>query len=555
MVWGLFPADPLPGEDKYFIFSKGTYKVGRKGCDVIVNKDKGVSRIHAELVIDAMTSSDHLKKKSSVKSSNIRIRDCSKYGTFINKNLGSKEKVHEFPNKETTLEDGDLVSFGTGNATYRFCFVPLSFYCCHLESFQANKLLQGKIASIGASVTCNWSPECTHVLVDDFMPLIEVVVDAIVAKIPFVRYDWLEFIAEKKIGTEIPSCTSYAPTLNLEGVSVKVADPKSRENCLRGYTFLLESTQKYKVKDKLQLLLEVVGAKVVLAEEFCPTSQGVEDEGNDHVVRVIPAGLTDTSEGWRSLSSLPRVNEMTLILATLSGHLDPSALVSAPVLVTSSCSTDETVVADSDAEVEITSVHTSCAIQKTESVEDEGRRERTVERVESVKHEEEVETTIHSKESLEHERKKNISRGHANARLKNDYFTSLRDTNDCTSTREHKFEESESGTSDIIYSQDLIVRDTGLPTSVNFPTNNAVVNFKRFRKMGTQSGNSFDNLIPFSKYPYNGDSEYGNEDAVQSVKEEKKRKQMEAAAEELFNNEKGKRRGVTGSLHGIFARR
>lgn len=88
------------------------------GCDVIINKDKGVSRIHAEIVVDEMTSSNPMESKHRW-SSRIRVRDFSKYGTFINKNLGSMEKVHEFPNKETTLKDGDLVSFGTGNATYR----------------------------------------------------------------------------------------------------------------------------------------------------------------------------------------------------------------------------------------------------------------------------------------------------------------------------------------------------------------------------------------------------------------------------------------------------
>ena len=89
------------------------------GCDVIINKDKGVSRIHAEIVVDALNSLIPLNKRPFNTLSKVRIRDCSKYGTFINKNLGQKEKVHELPNKETTLEDGDLVSFGTGNATYK----------------------------------------------------------------------------------------------------------------------------------------------------------------------------------------------------------------------------------------------------------------------------------------------------------------------------------------------------------------------------------------------------------------------------------------------------
>ncbi|THG02600.1 hypothetical protein TEA_003155 [Camellia sinensis var. sinensis] len=211
----------VTGEDRYYIFSKGTYKVGRKGCDVIVNKDKGVSRIHAEIVVDVMSSLEHLQNKSSNISSNVRIRDCSKYGTFISKNLGAKEKVHEFPNKEATLKDGDLVSFGTGNATYRFCFVPLMFLVYSSEPFKVNQLLEEKILSIGACMTCNWSPDCTHVLVYQFMPLTEDVIDPFVAKKHFVLKEWIE----------------------------------------------------YNFKNKLWSLLEMVGAKVVSIEGYCSNNQ------------------------------------------------------------------------------------------------------------------------------------------------------------------------------------------------------------------------------------------------------------------------------------------
>lgn len=33
----------------------------------------------------------------------------------------------------------------------------------------------------------------------------------------------------------------HVPTVSLEGASIKVVDPKARENCLKGYTFVLES--------------------------------------------------------------------------------------------------------------------------------------------------------------------------------------------------------------------------------------------------------------------------------------------------------------------------
>lgn len=35
--------------------------------------------------------------------------------------------------------------------------------------------------------------------------------------------------------------SSYIPTVLVEGASVRVADSKAREHCLKGYTFLLES--------------------------------------------------------------------------------------------------------------------------------------------------------------------------------------------------------------------------------------------------------------------------------------------------------------------------
>lgn len=90
------------------------------GCDVIITKDKGVSRVHAEIVIKAMTALNALPNEHSGMSSSVLIRDCSKYGTFISKNVEPRKKVHELPNKETTLEDGNIVSFGTGNAIYRY---------------------------------------------------------------------------------------------------------------------------------------------------------------------------------------------------------------------------------------------------------------------------------------------------------------------------------------------------------------------------------------------------------------------------------------------------
>ncbi|XP_024023511.1 nijmegen breakage syndrome 1 protein isoform X1 [Morus notabilis] len=510
MVLGLFPVDPLSGENKYYIFAKGTYKVGRKGCDVIITKDKGVSRVHAEIFVDEMSSS-----KSSSLSCKIRIKDLSKYGTFINKNLGSMEKVHEFPNKETTLADGNLLSFGTGNASYKLSFIPLVFWVYTLEPNQVNHPLQDKLSSIGAHITYNFSQECTHVLIEELMPVREDLLDAIVAKKACVCSSWIESVAEEKIRTEIPSCSSHTSTLMVEGVSVKLADPRTRENCLEGYTFVLDSINSCKFGNQLQSLLEISGAKVLFAAGFTSTSQGLDNEANNYVVCVIPGGSANKLGCFNKLSSLSRVNEMDLICAVLTGKLDRSIFISPCVVVSSSCSTDETIVADSEAEDETaTSVRETAAAHSREVVE-------TVNKVEA-------------KEDC----------------AAPNYVATFRPSRGSVPLKREADTESESGNLDVVCSQHLIVRDTSTRTAGS-TANNEAINFKRFRKRDVQSGNSFNNLIPFSKNPYKG-SDDGNEEMIESAKEEKRRKQMEAMAEDLFNNVKGRRRGVAGSIHGLL---
>ncbi|KAL5697598.1 Mre11 complex subunit Nbs1 [Ranunculus cassubicifolius] len=74
------------------------------------------------------------------------------------------------------------------------------------------------------------------------------------------------------------------------------------------------------------------------------------------------------------------------------------------------------------------------------------------------------------------------------------------------------------------------------------------------RSRNTPSGNSFKNLVPFARDPYR-ESECENDEVAEHVREEKKRKQLEAMAEDLFNSDKSKRSKAGGtSLRGILSR-
>ncbi|XP_021892000.1 nijmegen breakage syndrome 1 protein isoform X2 [Carica papaya] len=511
-----------------------------------------------------MTSLNPLANKSSKVSSNVRIKDESKYGTFVTSEFGTKEKVNELPNKEKVLKDGDMITFGTINANYRFCFVPFIFFICCSDQSQKNHSVQDKISSIGASVTSMLSQECTHVLVDQNMLVDMDLVNAIVAKKPLVQTSWLEFMTGQRIGTEIPSCSGYTPSVTVGGVSVKVADAKARGNCLEGYTFLLESRCTYKFGDRFRFLLEVGGGKTLSTEEFSSNSQDSEYGEMTRVVYVISKGSANKFDCVNKLSSLSRVNEMDLICAVLSGNLDPSVLISPCVFISSSCSTDETVVAESDVEGEtaasvpathvVASKDTPRSPRKAGSIDPEASRSDDKTDMIIVRENTSGMVAIRDRVDESGYAKVDDSGGMVARRDRVDEsgYAKVDDSGGMVAIRA-KFDESEDGNLDIIYSQDLIVRDSKLTLTVSSMANKEVVNFKRFRKMHTEPGNSFGSLIPFSKYPYK-DSDYENGTMAESVKEEKKRKQMEAIAEDLFNSEKGRRRGVAGSIHGLLTR-
>ncbi|CAI0463018.1 unnamed protein product [Linum tenue] len=197
------------------------------------------------------------------------------------------------------------------------------------------------------------------------------------------------------------------------------------------------------------------------------------------------------------------------------------------VHVSLSSTTDETIVADSDTEVEAemaTSVPPDANI-------------------------------LSSKVASESENKEALALFNCTAkRLEETYTVRSARHDDASMTTKIEKVDCDDGNSDIIYSQVLIVRGSNLSAAeASSAKGSEVPNFKCFRKKCIQSGNSFSNLIPFSRDPYK-ESSYDSTEVQAALKEEKKRKQMEAVAEDLFNNERGKKRGTAGSIHGLLSR-
>ncbi|KAJ8430089.1 hypothetical protein Cgig2_022691 [Carnegiea gigantea] len=535
------------------------------GCEVTISSDKGVPRIHAEIVVDAMEASEPVGNRSCIFST-VWIRDCSTYGTFIERNSSIKEKVHECPGGETYLKNWELVSFGMGNATYRYCyflefylftfvlmnyfllddklfawkvsgyynvdvswccmfyFVPLRFYLCSFTNSQVALSTQDRGSSIplccvifscfimtllyisnylfifsllllyvcasanwsryriwtwkhaviskvensaffkraagdgvpevmcytidantsflGACVTHTWTTECTHVIVDPFMPEIEEIVDTIAAKKPLVLSTWLE----------------------------------------------------YKFGDRMRLLLEVAGAKVLSVEDFDSDSQHLGYAEIDRLVLVTPAASADQFPPMR-LSVRNKRDQFDFccyirIFRPIKSYI-PIWKEKWKVVVSSSCSTSERIVADSDAETETaTSDHPITDNALARSADDESEQptfsehatvtSEATQRTEFTEQNSRTMVREEDKQAIEYESKEYKSLNHT-ASMGNDHtMKNFVEPNRAVARKRE--DNPELGNVDILYSQNLIFRDTNLQSTGN-ATESGVINFERFRKV------------------------------------------------------------------------
>lgn len=564
MVWALTPVGTVRGAQKYYISAAGTYTVGRKDCD-IVQTETSISRVHAEIAVEKMVAWEP-RSGAPANPSCVSVVDRSKYGTFVNKvqgTQGSRLRKDEV----VVLSDGDTVTFGNGNMTFRFSFVPIVVFFHAKKSARIDRSLQAVMTSIGAYVTRKWIDTCTHVLVDESSPLTPELLDAIITKKPIILGNWFKAMAEKNIHTEIPSCTQYIPNLTLDGMDIKMVENKLMENCLAGHTFILGSSEKYKFGEKIQELLESTGAKYLSIDEFCANSQDSVAGENDQQILLVPAKSPLEFSKMRPLFPLSKTTDVKLFAAILSGRLEAAAIEPPAYMITSSNTTDETIVADSDVETDTAiSDHTVAASKSQHHIEhmSEDKAESKVTSSANAVNLGEAKVNINIQNDPEKEEisepmeedvqviEKTAVSGFKAGGEDVQVINKVVQDEACDAVfvnkapKDENLDSSREETCHVIFSQDLIVKRVLQPAPA-VSTETGGVNFKRFKKRQTVSGNSFKALIPCAQEPYR-ESDYEKGTLNDFMREEKRRKQMESVAEDLFNNQKPqKKKAAAGS--------
>ncbi|KAJ8411618.1 hypothetical protein AAFF_G00164260 [Aldrovandia affinis] len=249
-MWKLNPVGA--GGESYYLLPDAQYVVGRKNCEVLLQDDQSISRVHANLAVSARNSNQNEPPAFSVK-------DSSKYGTFVNE----ERLTNDTP---TVLKSGDRLTFGVFNSKFRVEYEPLVVCSSCVDSAGKADLLQA-VQLLGGHMVNNWTQDCTHLVMSSVKVTIKTIC-ALVCCRPIVKPEFF-FELRRALQQKLPPpkaenfCPEIdEPTLNKEDVDLNVRP--ERRSLFRGKTFIFLNAKQQK---RLSAAVSFGGGRSQLLEE------------------------------------------------------------------------------------------------------------------------------------------------------------------------------------------------------------------------------------------------------------------------------------------------
>ncbi|GAQ81046.1 hypothetical protein KFL_000690240 [Klebsormidium nitens] len=525
MVWQLSstPTNPAPVPITYHFTAPGEYKVGRKDCTVTINTDKTVSRLHADIIVGP--SPTVLSPEGAIPRPFIKIKDLSKFGTFINKQHES-HPIKDLPDAEAHLKDGDIVTFGSTHCSFRLTFIPLVLCLpCGLSTSKA-QIVERAAKQIGAFLVDTWSPQCTHLLAEDGTALSPLFYEAVGAGKPVVTLEWIQaFAARETPSKPVPDPSSFLPTFTVARArappaSHQVALPEARRGLLSGFVVLLAATAPY--DPHLRDMISAAGGQL---EETALPSEKKHRQRLYVKASKAAAGDEDPADAEKC----QQATEQKLMLAILTGQLAlADVTVPQPAASEGSKGTDVTTddeMAEAGEEVAGPSTAPGDGWNSTPHI-------RTSQ---AQKPPPRPPVVLPPRRSV------------ATPSTPAESPSRATQANGATPAGDREGSGADSK-AEILFEPGLVKVDLNRPQPVygigaSSQWDGTGPNFKRFRKVLPigGAGNSFETLIPYAKEPYKESNEFRNREVEDFVREEKAKTVAAAAADDLFNAEKIRR--------------
>ena len=212
------------GECVCFLPEKLRYTVGRMGADVELQDDICVSRAHA--AINLVKEDDQFR---------IEIEDLgSKYGTYLNKDIESNKQMEK--GRKIALKKNDLIRFGRLQNVWKIQFMSIDTAISSLSKDE-NLQLKSYIEVLGGKISEQWSPNCTHLTMNEpsvTMKLLHALIDQ---KLVVTLTYWKELLkAAKNVKSKLPTPELHRPDFGDE--LIDFSSNIKRKSLFKGTTFV-----------------------------------------------------------------------------------------------------------------------------------------------------------------------------------------------------------------------------------------------------------------------------------------------------------------------------
>lgn len=178
--------------------------------------DKSISRVHAEVRLDAKSGSLHLVDLKS------------RYGTYLRSSSGSSGTNDDFmqlsANDPLAITPDAIVRFGTGDAKVRFLRRHFVFCTTRLDKADRD-LLKKRAKAIGAKLV-EEVQLATHVVSNKAAATVKTL-SAIVSNKPIVNMNWLDFVDTESSCEMIPLEADCPPSTLDDFKIVSIMDSRS----------------------------------------------------------------------------------------------------------------------------------------------------------------------------------------------------------------------------------------------------------------------------------------------------------------------------------------
>ncbi|XP_028832511.1 nibrin isoform X2 [Denticeps clupeoides] len=241
-MWKLLPTKS--GGEAFYLLPGKEYVVGRKNCDILLGSDQSISRHHAQISVNQQT---------------LTVKDCSKYGTFVN-NVQLQQDCTKM------LDPGDVVRFGVFNSKYSVEQERLRV-CSSCLDTERKAELSLSVCSLGGLLVSSWDEDCTHLV----MPTVKITIKTVCALLscrPIVSLGFFsEFTKALQQKQTPPKPDSFFPEINEPSLAKEDVDLGTREErrqLFNGKTFIFLNSKQMK---RLSQAVSCGGGKTQLLEE------------------------------------------------------------------------------------------------------------------------------------------------------------------------------------------------------------------------------------------------------------------------------------------------